>query len=530
VGVELDTRLTDLAAGILRDAVGVYSRCEAEAGLTGYNPVLTAWSSGLFGDLRMPKPSRTVNGYSRAGQRGNGETLKRLFRLPRRLPAVLLPPAPELAELARSAPIMGKLEQLARWLGRDGCPVTRDEVLPEAAAADAVAYLGVRPELLPYLWEYALVSGWIELVDEPDGHRRWAVVGETASRWADDDVSGTLYAWATIFASVLTTTLEVCAGQAPEAARGLNFRGQGVALAVILFLARSTGVTESDVSDIVQDGAISDLPSRQARRAWDAWVQQFGDPARRLLSQLATLRAVVPPGDEDGPLTLSPLAQWALREQFRLDDIDIRIVLTSGELSVADLVALAGGISGEEFSAEFDAWSSHRAASRAALELLKYASSASPRARLTAVNLVRRLGPAAGDAWLRAMARPELHGYARMALFAMESELPPASRQRLADDEDSGDWNGVAADLLSIIGGGGDPDPGQVMMRFADAVPAGQEAWVMDQMARGADRDIREVLDVLARVHPDPGIAREARKAARVAARKPRLPTGHAES
>jgi hypothetical protein len=508
--------------------VEVYSRCEAEAWLSGYNPVLTAWSSGMFGDLRMPKSSQAVNGYSQAVERQNSTTLKRLFRLPPRLPAVLLPPAPELAALARSAPIMVKLEGLARWLGRDGRPVTRDDLLPDADAADAADYLGIRPELLPYLWEYALVSGWIKLVGEY-GHRRWAVVGKTASRWADGDASGTLYVWATVFASVLTTTLEVSADQAPEAARWLNFQGQGVALAVILFLARRTGVTESDVSDIVQDGAISDLPSRRARRAWDAWVQQFGDPARRLLSELATLRAVVPPGDEDGPLTLSPLAQWALREQFKLDDIAIRLVLTSGELSIADLVALAGGISDEEFGTEFDAWSSHLGADRAAFELLRYASSANARARLTAISLVRRLGPAAGDAWLRAMGRPELRGYARMALFAMEAELSRASRQRLADYQDSDEWNWVAADLLSLIGGGDDPDPQQVMVLFADAVPAGQEGWVIRQMARGTDRDVRQVLEVLARVHPDPSIAREARKAARVAARKPRPLTGNAE-
>ena len=521
MGVDLDTRLTDLAAGILRDGAEVYSRCEAESWLSGYNPVLTAWNSGMFGDLRMPT-SQAAGHHDRA-------TLKRLFRLPHRLPAVLLPPATELAAQARSAPIMAKLEQLARWLGRDGCPVTQDDLLADSDAADAVDRLGIRPDLLPYLWEYALVSGWIELVDEPGGRRRWAVLGETASRWADSDDPGTLHAWAAVFASVLTTTLEVSADRAPEAARWLNFQGQGVALAVILFLARRTGVTESDVSDIVQDGAISDLPSRRARKAWDAWVQQYGDPARRLLSELVTLRAVIPAGNEDGPLTLSPLAQWALREHFKLDDIAIRIVLTSGELSVAELVSLAGGISDKEFSAEFDAWSSDLAPDRAALELLKYASSANPRARLTAINMARRLGPEAVDAWLRAMNRPELRGYAHMALLAMEHELPPGTRQRLADHQDSDEWNRVAADLLSLIGGGEDPDPQQLVVRFADAVPVGQEAWVIRQMACDADPDRREVLEVLARVHPDPSIAREAHKAARVAARKPRPSAGNTD-
>jgi hypothetical protein len=529
VGVDFDTRLTDRAAGILRDAVEVYSRCEAEAWLSGYNPVLTAWNSGMFGDLRMPNSLQTVNGHSRDAERRDGVTLKRLFRLPQRLPAVLLPPAAELAELARSAPIMVKLEELARWLGRNGRPVTPDGLLPDADAADAADYLGVRPDLMPYLWEYALVSGWIDLVGEPDGRRRGAVLGDTASRWADGDASGTLHVWATVFASVLTTTLEVYADQAPQAARRLNFQGQGVALAVILFLARRTGVTESDASDIVRDGAIGDPPSRRASKDWDVWVQQFGDPAQRLVRELAKLRAVVPPGQEDGHLALSPLAQWALRQQLGLDDIAIRIILTSGELSVPDLVALAGGVSDAEFSQEFDAWSRHQLPDRAALDLLKYASSTNARARLTAINLVRRLGPAAGDAWLRAIGRPELRGYARMALSAMEGDLPPAARRRLANYQDSGDWNWVAADLLSLIGRDDDPDPQRVMIRFAETVPVGQEGWAIREMADDAGRDTQEVLELLARVHPDPTIAKEARKAARVAARKPRPATENEE-
>jgi hypothetical protein len=116
-----------------------------------------------------------------------------------------------------------------------------------------------------------------------------------------------------------------------------------------------------------------------------------------------------------------------------------------------------------------------------------------------------------------------------MALFAMEAGLPPASRRRLANYQDSDEWNWVAADLLSLIGGDDDPDPQRVMMRFAEAVPVGQEGWVIRQMARDTGRDIRQVLELLARVHPDPSIAREARKAARVAAKKPWQLTEDAE-
>ena len=45
-------------------------------------------------------------------------TLKSVFKLPSKLPGVRLLPEPELAAMARSAPIMGRLDAFARWLGR----------------------------------------------------------------------------------------------------------------------------------------------------------------------------------------------------------------------------------------------------------------------------------------------------------------------------------------------------------------------------------------------------------------------------
>ncbi len=506
--------LTNLAAGILRDAAQVYIWCDVGTWLSGYNPVLTAWNSGMFGDLES-----TAAEFSQASAQQSDATsqatLKRLFRLPDKLPPVRLPPAPELAALARSAPVMGTLEELARWLGRNGRAVTKDKLLHDADAADAVDWLGVQPGLFPYLWENALVTGWIELVDRPDGSGRRAVVGKTAYRWADGDVLGALHVWATVFAAVLATTLEVSADQAPRAARRLNFQGQGVALAIILFLARRTGLTTGDASDIVQDGAIGDQPTGSAKKAWDAWVRQFGDPASRLVRELVALRALAAPAQDDSILTLSPLAQWALREQLRLEGISIRVILSSGDLPVADLIELTEGVSRAEFNTEFEAWSGRRAADRAALDLLIYAASANAQARLTAVNLVRRLGPAAADAWLTAIVEsPQLRGYAHMALSMMAADLP-VSRLLMLNDPDPDNFAWVAADLLSLIGTAGNTDPGQLAARFAEAIPPGKESWALRQLAGGSYPGASLLLELLGRYHPEQSIAKEARKAAR---------------
>lgn len=528
MAVDFDAELTRLAARIWRNAAGVYSRSGDETWLSGYNPVLTAWNSGLFDDLEMtrgfqavsdPFSSANESSWATGGEEGrcSHATLKRVFGLPCRLPAVRLPPSTELAASARSAPFMVKLEELARWLGRDGRPVTRDRQLHGADAVDAVHWLNIRPNLLPYLWEHALVTGWFELVDGPDGYRSWAVLGKTAYRWAEGDILGALYVWSTVFASVLARTLEVNADQAPDAARLLDFQGQGVALAVMLFLARRTGLTAGDASDVIQDGAIGDPPTGRAKRAWDAWVSQFGDPARPLLRELAALHALTLPPNGDGILTLSPLAQGALRAQFMLDDIDIPVIPALGDLSAADLVELADVIRNAEFREESEAWFSRRNPGRAARDLLMYAASADARARLTAVNLVRRMGMAAGGAWVEAMGSPQLRGYARMALSGIATD-PPGSRLPPLRNPDPDEMDAVAADLLSLIGGD-DPDPGRVAVRFTEVIPAGEEGRAFGLLARSTHPDTRRLLELLGLYHPDRNIAREARKAARAAAK-----------
>ena len=529
MAVHFDTKSSDLAAEILRDAVQLYGRSDIETWLSGYNPVLTAWNADIFNGLEVNGAFRAATGSSPPfgwdSDATSRATLKLLFRLPDRLPAVRLPPAPELSTLARSAPIMVKLEELARWLGRDGRPVTQDYLLHDGDAADAAHWLGIRPDLLSNLWENALVTEWFEVLEKQDRHRRRAVLGKTAYYWAAADVPTTLQVWAMVFASVLAITLEVAASHAPEAARRLNFQGQGVALAVMLFLARRTGLTKDDASDIVRDGAIGDPSTGRDRKAWDAWVHRFGDPARRLLDELAALRALVPPSQDDNILALSPLAQWALWKQFKLDDVSIRIVPASGELSVADLVELSGGVRDTEFNAEVRAWLSRRNPHRAARDLLMYALSAEAGTRLTAVNLVRRIGPAARGAWLEAMRAPQLRGYARIALSTMAADLPK-SRQPMAPDPNEGDLDCVAVDLLTLIGQNDDPAPGRVAMWSAEAIPVGEERRVFALLARSTHPDAKRLLKLLGNYHPDRDIAREARRAVRASAKK-RSSVGH---
>ena len=509
--------LSGLAGQILREAVRAYDTDDIERLVVGYNPVLAAWNTGMFaaaGD--MTGSFRTI-GFAAAGQDPE-VSLSRVFRLGKRLPAVRLPAAAELAAQARSAPLMARLEALASWLGQDGRPVTAaDELLP-ADAAEAARVMGIRPEHLPYVWEYALTARWVEFEDGPGESQSRAVPGFTAWRWAGGDDVSTLRAWTVVFSSVLAQAMEVSAALDPRAAKKLKFQGQGVVVAVLLFLDRRTGMTASGMRDVVRAGALSGRKSARARRPWDAWIRNHGDPVRWLLSELAALRAVELPR-ADGNVQLAPLALWSLREQLRLEGIEIpQITATKGELRAADLVALADSVPEAEFEAELGAWVTALGADRAARDLLAFAAFSGPQLRLVAVNLTRRLGSGAQRAWRDAMQRPELRGYARIALSALAADLPDSTVPLVLEPEPD-DLTWVATDLLALACGEEDPDPDEIAAQFAEAVPRGEEAWLIDQMSRGSHPDVVQVLRVLGRYHPDRRVAKLARRAAREAAR-----------
>ena len=533
MAVDFDAKLTSLAADILRDAVQDYERGDTGRGLV---PV---WQTSMFpgsrevtGSFPAITGSFPAIGYPHGSD--GGISLKKVFGLPGRLPAVRLPAAAQLAVQARSAPLMARLEALAAWLGRGGRLVTEADELFDADAAEAAHWIGVPRGYLPYLWEYALTTGWFELYDEPDGRGTWAVLGQTSWRWADRDDSGTLHVWSVVFTAVLAQALDVAASWDLDSARKLNFQGQGVVAAIVLLLARRAGLSLADVTELVISGVVGDRPSLRARRAWDGWVRKHGDPARLLLGELAALGAVTLPGSDADVVGLTPLALWALREQVQRDGVRVPLLPAMvAQMNAAELVAMAEGISEAEFEAESAAWVGDRGPDRAARELLEFAAFSGAQQRLVAVNLTRRIGLDAHAAWRDAMRRPELRGYARIALSVLAVELPE-NTQPLLLDPDPDDLTWVATDLLAVVCSDEDPDPRQIAAQFREAVPRGEESWIFDLMSRSSHPQVAQVLTVLGRHHPDRRVAKDARRAARAASRNPsaaradRIPVGAA--
>ena len=217
----------------------------------------------------------------------------------------------------------------------------------------------------------------------------------------------------------------------------------------MLFAARQTGMTSLDIEDLVRDGVIGERPSFLRKRAWNAWVQEHGHPAHRLLGELAAVGAVTVPRSATGAVQLTPLALWALRKQFMLDKISVPVLRPpSPQMSAAALVALSDAVSEAEFDAAFAEWMRGRDPEQAARELLIYAGSVDPHGRLTAVDIARRIGAPAYRAWKDAVKRPELRGYARASLSMMAGDLPKSTLP-LVLEPDPDDMAWLATDLLA---------------------------------------------------------------------------------
>jgi hypothetical protein len=437
---------------------------------------------------------------------------------------VQLPPLADLASWARSAPLAAQLAALAAWLGT-GHPVARDELLP-ADAAQAAQWLGVTASQLRYLWEYALTGYWVEISVGARG-QAVAVPGESAADW--ESGAAALRAWSAALAAVLSATMDIAVTLDPSALGTLNVQGLGSLAAVKLFLARGDGgLPAARIRDLIMNGAIGDLARARVRRQLDARAQSSADPVRVLLDQLAALRAVEPSPAGQASVRLTPLGLYALAAELIAAGVDVPVVPPDPALmTAADLAALHGGVLPAEFEAISGRWIAVHGGQRASAALLAFAADADAADRLVAVGVVRGLGEAAAPAWREGLRRPEIRPYARIELTRLASERAD-NTMPLVLEPDPDDLTWLATDLLALACGEDDPDPDLIAAQFREAVPAGDEEWILKVMSMGSHPDVVRVLTVLGKHHPDKRVARDARKAAHAASA--RRAAGHRAS
>lgn len=448
--------------------------------------------------------------------------IKDALGLPDSLPPIRLLPLPELAAQARTAPVARQLAALAEWVGKDGREVDEAGDLTPEGQAEAIAALGVDADELAFLWECALSVEWLVFDDDDESRVN---PGETADDWASGADGQVLAAWALTLSAVLGETLEFYGPdldeEDDEEEPEFDFVGQGMAMAILLFLARREGLTVEEFAEVLWENAAGghDDDDEEAHEeiadARAEWEEVYGDAAQLLLDKLKDTLAVT---EDDELVRLTPLALAALHEQLVEAGVEIPLLpQTAAELSGAELLAMAGGVTDTEFEAEVDGWTAARGDAAAARELLGLAAAAEPGERMLAVAAVTRIGAPAEAAWRESLAVPPVRAYAKVALAQLsgidpEDTGPVDLPKELEMTPEDLAW--VATDLLTLAIDEEFPDPDYLAISFREAVPAGREQMLFEGMARGEHPHTVEVLNHLGEYHPDKQIAKAARTAA----------------
>jgi len=458
-------------------------------------------------------------------------SLKEAFELPDSLPPIRLPSVAELSAHARKAPLVGQLAALTAWAGAAGRLVDEAGDLSPSEATAAAEAAGVSAGDFAYLWEYAIAADWLSY-DDDAGDR--ALPGEVAEAWTDDADEDVCWAWFVTFGAVLSETLEVAGAPGPlgadvadgdldgeddegdedddepdddEGEPALDFLGLPLALAILLFTSRAEGVPRAELTEVFWADAAVDMTPAQAAVAREEWLAAYGDPVELLLGKLAELNAIT---EAAGTVQLTPLALADLRDRLEEEGVDVPLLPpTAAELTGAELLAMAQGVSEEEFYAESAAWAAARGAGPAARELLGLGAHGDPGDRLLAVAAVTRIGAAAAPAWRDSLDVPPLSGYAKITLATLGNDAGEPSPADVA-------W--MATDLLALACDDEYPDPDELAVSFNEAVPAGTEAALFDAMSRGVHPDAVAVLNHVGKYHPDKRVAKAARTAAHKAA------------
>jgi hypothetical protein len=457
--------------------------------------------------------------------------LKEAFGLPDRLPAMRLPTVDELASVARRTPLLATAYRLAEWAGA-GRVVNRNAELTAADTAAAARELGIEigdrqddetlpgmpavpdvtgmrdvPELV-HLWNLALGAGFLE----PNDDDTQLVCAAALHSWREGTDAEALEIWSDALTFMVTDSLTIDADLDSRRGEKLDFYGAGTGLLMLLFLARSEGLSVADANDMIRDAATGELSPVQAAKAWKSWTRAHGEPADVLLGRLAQLGAVaVTPDDEaDGPVArLMPLGSWAVREQFTEAGVEVPLLPPPAQMTAADLVMAAEGAAEDEIAAEADAWLSERAPDVAARELLEFAAQASPVQRLVATAALQRLGGAAEAGWRAALDVREVRPYAKIALTEIAADSPEvAVLPGLEPEPDDVAW--LVTDLLAAVAEALEPE--ELAIKLGEAVPKETEELMFGVMSRLPHPDASRVLTLIGKHHPDKKVAKQARR------------------
>jgi len=416
-------------------------------------------------------------------------------KLVRRLPAVRLAAREELAAAARVVPLLRAARDLARWAGAVGETPNQGSApgAPGAAVPDcarAAAELDLTIEEAQTAWRVAEATGMLEHAagaagparpDEPargDGPAQPDHSAGPDDPLANASAEAVLAAWDRALEEIL---------------RADDLDGLATALYTVAGPLRMDGLFDAYAA------AAGALLGR--RGPGDDYTAEVS----RALETLADL-GVVELGTEEpgGALTvaLSPLGTWGIHRRLRAQGWHVPVLGDGAAGGAMSLLRTLASCDAEDGEAEIAAWLAGRSPAEAAAELVAAARHGTPGLRGAAFAVLDRIGAGAAPEVRVALAEPVLRAHAAVWLHehGEDVEVRPEDRTWLLVD--------LGAGLLE------EADPRDVVAELLPEIPAAEQAEIVAGLWEVRHPGVTGLLTALSEYHPDPAVARAARKAA----------------
>jgi hypothetical protein len=403
---------------------------------------------------------------------------------------VRLAPREELAAAARVAPLLRAARDLARWVG-PGRAVTKTGRLRSADAVAAATHLELIPAEFEAAWRVAVAARMLVL---NGGHVAAGDQLEVLSAAAADEVLA-------VWDAALTVMLE--AEDLDGLATALYTVGGPVRMDALFDAYMAAAGTARNRAGGPGAAAGPD----QATPGED--VPDEGAALSVALETLADLGVVELGADESGAdgsggltVTLSPLGVWGVHRRLRAQGWHVPVTGDRSRGDAAALLATLANCDVEDGEAEIASWLAGRTPRQAADELIEAASRGSPGLRGAGFAVLDRIGADAVAAVREALADPVLRAHAAVWLHehGEHAELDREDRAWLLVD--------LGAGLLE------EADPKDVVAELLPDVPPDAQAELVAGLWRVQHPGVTDLLTALSDYHPDPSVARAARKAA----------------
>jgi hypothetical protein len=435
------------------------------------------------------------------------------------MPPVRLAPRAELAAAARVAPLLRAARELRAWAEQhpdvvlSGVPVGRharaaaealELTLDELAAAWQVAAA----------WQAAAATSERAGGDQPapggaskaaaplaaaraeDVLREWDAA--LAALLAGEELDGLATALYTVGAPVRIEAL-FDAYAAAAGARRPPGADNGTSLA---------GTSRSGTGGQAINLGVTGVGGNADAAGVSAAGMPDADEAAALSNALETLAdlGVVELGTEEhtGGLTvvLSPLGVWGVHRRLLAQGWHVPVLGAADRDGAVGLLMTLASCDAEDGESKINEWLDGRSEDKAAAELIAAALTGTPGLRGAAFAVLDRIGKAATDEVRAALSEPLLQAHAAVWLHehGEPADLGPADRTWLLVD--------LGAGLLE------EADPRDVVAELLPDVAPDAQAEIVAGLWQVKHPAVIDLLTTLSEHHPDPGVARAARKAA----------------